>query len=60
LRWATGLPTATINEVLLRRCDEQLEQAVSALDADLDLTGTLLMATPESCWPANLAASTCW
>lgn len=37
-----GLPTASINEVLRRQCDEQLAQAMSALDADIDATGTLL------------------
>jgi nucleotide-binding universal stress UspA family protein len=37
-----GLPTASINEVLRRQCDEQLAQATSALDADIDATGTLL------------------
>ncbi len=37
-----GLPTASINEVLRRQCDEELAQAMSALDADIDATGTLL------------------
>ena len=37
-----GLPTASINEVLRRQRDEELSQAMSALDADIDATGTLL------------------
>jgi nucleotide-binding universal stress UspA family protein len=37
-----GLPTASINEVLRRQCDEELAQAMSALEADIDATGTLL------------------
>ena len=37
-----GLPAASINEVLRRQCDEELAQAMSALDADIDATGTLL------------------
>jgi nucleotide-binding universal stress UspA family protein len=37
-----GLPTASINEVLRRQCDEELAQAMSAHDADIDATGTLL------------------
>ena len=37
-----GLPTASINEVLRRQCDEELAQTMSALDADIEATGTLL------------------
>jgi nucleotide-binding universal stress UspA family protein len=37
-----GLPTAPINEVLRRQCDEELAQAMSALDADIDAAGTLV------------------
>lgn len=37
-----GLPTASINEVLRRQVDEELAQTMSALDADIDATGTLL------------------
>jgi nucleotide-binding universal stress UspA family protein len=37
-----GLPTASINEVLRRQCDEGLAQAMSALDADVNATGPLL------------------
>jgi nucleotide-binding universal stress UspA family protein len=37
-----GLPTASINEVLRRQCDQELAEAVSALDAGLDVSGTLL------------------
>jgi nucleotide-binding universal stress UspA family protein len=42
LALGAGLPTASINEVLRRQCDEELAQAMSALDADIDATGTLL------------------
>ncbi|MGH3992893.1 MAG: universal stress protein, partial [Pseudonocardiaceae bacterium] len=37
-----GLPTASINDVLRRQCEEELAQAVSALDPDIDASGTLL------------------
>jgi len=37
-----GLPTASINEALRRQRDEELAQTMSALDADIDATGTLL------------------
>lgn len=37
-----GLPTASINDVLRRRREEELAQAVSALEPDLDAGGTLL------------------
>jgi len=34
--------TASINAVLRRQCEEELAQAVSALDADIDASETLL------------------
>jgi nucleotide-binding universal stress UspA family protein len=37
-----GLPTTSINEVLRRQVGEELAQAMSALDGDIDATGTLL------------------
>lgn len=37
-----GLPTASINEVLRRQRGEELAQTMSALDAHIDGTGTLL------------------
>jgi nucleotide-binding universal stress UspA family protein len=37
-----GLPTASINDALRRQVDEELAQAMSTLDADIDATGTLL------------------
>ena len=37
-----GLPTASINEVLRRQCEEELAQAVSELGTDIDASGTLL------------------
>ena len=38
----SALPVASINAVLRRQCEDELAQAVSALDADLDVTETLL------------------
>jgi nucleotide-binding universal stress UspA family protein len=37
-----GLRTASINDVLRRQCEEELARAVSALDADIDASETLL------------------
>jgi nucleotide-binding universal stress UspA family protein len=37
-----GLPTASLNDVLRRQRREQLDQAVSALHSDLDVSATLL------------------
>jgi hypothetical protein len=37
------------NEVLRRQCDEELAQAMSALDADIDATGTLLDGDAQRC-----------
>jgi nucleotide-binding universal stress UspA family protein len=37
-----GMRTASINAVLRRQCEEELAQAVSALDADIDASETLL------------------
>jgi nucleotide-binding universal stress UspA family protein len=42
-----GLPTASINEVLRRQQEEELAQAVSALDAAIDASETLLDGDPQ-------------
>jgi nucleotide-binding universal stress UspA family protein len=42
-----GMRTASINAVLRRQCEEELAQAVSALDADIDASGTLLEGGPR-------------
>jgi nucleotide-binding universal stress UspA family protein len=41
------LPTASINEVLRRQQEEELARAVSALDADIDASETLLDGDPQ-------------
>jgi nucleotide-binding universal stress UspA family protein len=43
-----ALPVASINAVLRRQCEDELAQAVSALDADLDVTETLLEGDPQA------------
>jgi nucleotide-binding universal stress UspA family protein len=43
-----ALPLASINAVLRRQCEDELAQAVSALDADLDMTETLLEGNPQA------------
>jgi nucleotide-binding universal stress UspA family protein len=43
-----ALPVASINAVLRRQCEDELAQAVSALDADLDVTETLLKGDPQA------------
>jgi nucleotide-binding universal stress UspA family protein len=43
-----ALPVASINAVLRRQLEDELAQAVSALDADLDVTETLLEGDPQA------------
>jgi nucleotide-binding universal stress UspA family protein len=43
-----GLPTASINEVLRGKHEEELARAVSALDADIDASETLLDGDPQA------------
>jgi nucleotide-binding universal stress UspA family protein len=43
-----ALPVASINAVLRQQCEDELAQAVSALDADLDVTETLLEGDPQA------------
>jgi hypothetical protein len=58
-RLGGALPTASINEVLRRQRDEELAQAMSALDADIDPTGTLLDGDARELLPADPLAWTC-
>ena len=43
-----ALPVASINAVLRRQLEDELAQAVSALDADLDVTERLLKGDPQA------------
>jgi nucleotide-binding universal stress UspA family protein len=44
----SGMPVASINAVLRRQCEDELAQAVSGLDADIDVTETLLDGDPRA------------
>jgi nucleotide-binding universal stress UspA family protein len=44
----SALPVASINDVLRRQCENELAEAVSGLDANLDATETLLDGDPQT------------